>query len=61
MRPGADGHDDIEEGVREAIRIREIGIEKTIIQGEIVYSADIPRIARFDDGVVWTVENLPGE
>ena len=41
------------------VRIREIGIEKTIIQGEIVYSADIPKIARFDDGVVWTVENLP--
>lgn len=41
------------------VRIREIGIEKTIIQGEIIYSADIPKIARFDDGVVWTVENLP--
>jgi len=43
------------------VRIREIGIETTIIQGEIVYSADIPKIARFDDGVVWTVENLSGE
>ena len=43
------------------VRIREIGIEKTIIEGIIVYSADIPKIARFDDGVLWTVENLPQE
>mgnify|MGYP001068926096 CR=1 FL=1 len=39
----------------EPARIREIGIEQTIIGGEIVYTADRPRTAKFDDGEFWYV------
>lgn len=34
-------------------RIRDIGIVQTIINGEIVYTAQEPLVARFDNGEIW--------
>lgn len=34
-------------------RIRDIGIVKTIINGEVVYTAQEPWTARFDNGLIW--------
>lgn len=38
------------------VRIRDIGIVQTIIGGEVIYTAQEPLTARFDDGEVWKAQ-----